>query len=182
MVALALPVGKSVEASPELRVLASDNAAILRVVNRTGGRVLRPWDAAAARLFMRRRSCPANHLASGVGSPHRSHDRPVSLYVAARRIAWSRADFSRATAATGAWIRSFTTVPRSDARPTLESLRQVREQGAVQCASAPASERPVQSAAASPPPVARPAAPDPSEATGFKAAKLRARRRFDQDR
>jgi Mg-chelatase subunit ChlD len=176
-----VPVGKSVEASPELRVLASDNAAILRVVNRTGGRILRPWDAAAARLFTREGLTPQS---TSLPAWDRLMVLMITLFlfdVAARRIAWSRADLSRAAAATGAWIRSFTTVPRSDARPTLESLRQVRQQGAAERASAPPTIRPMQSTAPPPPPVARLAAPDPSEATGLKAAKLRARKRFDRD-
>jgi len=171
-----LPVGKSVEASPELRVLASDNAAMLRVVNRTGGRVLRPWDAAAARLFTREGLAPQT-----TSLPAWDHliIFMIVLFlfdVAARRLAWSRADFSRASAATGAWIRSFTTVPKSDARPTLQSLRQVREQTAIRHAPVP----PANPASAARP-LAPPAASDPAEATGLKAAKLRARKRFDPD-
>jgi len=184
-----LPVGKSVEASPELRVLSSNNAAIMRVVNRTGGRILRPWDAAAARLFTREGLPPQT-----TSLP--AWDRLMILLivllladVAARRIAWSREDLSRVTAATGAWIRSFTTVPTPDARPTLDSLRQVREQVASERTSAapPPPHRPGNTAAPlppQPPPISRPssqAAPESdAEATCLKAAKLRARKRFDR--
>ena len=48
-----LPVGFTLETSAELRETTSDNAAMLRVVNATGGRMLPPWDAPAARLFTR---------------------------------------------------------------------------------------------------------------------------------
>jgi Mg-chelatase subunit ChlD len=187
-----LPVGTSVEASPELRVLSSDNAAILRVVNRTGGRILRPWDPAAARLFTREGLTP-----EATSLPAWDHLMMLMiglllLDVAARRLAWSREDVARVTAATGAWIRSFTTVPKPDTRPTLESLRQVREQTTARQAGAshippPSPDRGARSAAApvaAPPPVARPAprpASDPDDqATGLKAAKLRARKRFDR--
>jgi hypothetical protein len=179
-----LPVGKSVEASPELRVLSSDNAAIMRVVNRTGGRILRPWDAAAARLFTREGLTPET-----TSLPAWDHLMVLLIVlllvdVAARRLAWSREDVSRATAATGAWIRSFTTVPKPDARSTLESLRQVRDQVGSQRAPAPPASRPRPASTPPPPAVSRPAdaiPPEPEEeATGLKAAKLRARKRFDR--
>jgi uncharacterized membrane protein len=203
-----LPVGTSVESSAELRVLSSDNNAMLRVVNRTGGRMLRPWDVAAVRLFTReglqpeKVSLPAWDYLVGV---------LIVLFlfdVAARRLAWGRQDLSRAAMATAAWVRSFTTVRKSDARPTLDAYRQVRQRVAERAAVVPTttsdpgkevktvSDKPAAQGnwnptAAAPPhspkqtptpstPNAAEPPPDDEGLSSLKAAKRRTQRKFEQ--
>jgi hypothetical protein len=193
-----VPVGLTVDASAELRETSSDNAAMLRVVNATGGRMLRPWDPGAARLFAREGLEPMDVsrpawdvlMAAAVGL--------FLVDVAARRLAWGREDLSRATAAMGAWVRSFTTVRRGDPTASLAAFRDVKQRVA-ESAKTPDRPRPTQapSSAAPPSPKAAPPKPNPltpvpphpsrppskpdttdEGVTGLMAAKRRARQRF----
>jgi hypothetical protein len=180
-----LSAGLTVEESSELRALSSDNAAMLRVVNRTRGRMLRPWDIDGARLFDREGLSP-EELAQPIW------DRLVAALivlllvdVAARRLAWGRQDLSRAALAASAWMRSFTTVRQADARPTLTALKHVRGEVAKAREEAigkrtPAAQFPVvpmDSQAAKPQATPGPSGEEDGVA-GLMAAKRRARRRF----
>jgi Mg-chelatase subunit ChlD len=171
-----LPVGFTLENSAELRETSSDNAAMLAVVNATGGRMLRPWDAASARLFTREGLTPET-----VSRP--AWDALIALLVglflvdvAARRLAWGRDDLSRAALATGAWIRSHTTVRPADPTASLDALRSIRTRAAEQSAR----PRPVRSNTTIELPRAPRAADPEPPATGLLAAKRRAQRRFNE--
>lgn len=205
-----LPVGTSVEASAELRVLASDNAAMLNVVNQTGGRMLRPWDAEAARLFTREGLRPEVVSLPAWDILARLLVVLFLLDVAARRLAWGREDISRAALAAATWVRSYTTVRQGDARPALEAYRQVRDREMAKAQAARAGVEAAHDAGggaargtpdvakwgpgvlpkgASAKPVvesrekdAPSASPSESEGmSGLKAAKRRAHRRFEEE-
>jgi hypothetical protein len=195
-----LPVGLTVDASAELRETSSDNAAMLRIVNATGGRMLRPWDAAAARLFAREGLEPLDVSRPAWDVLLASAVALFLVDVAARRLAWGREDLSRAAAAMGGWVRSFTTVRRADPTASLAAFRGVKQRVA-DSANAPDRPRPTRATSSpSVPPSPRtttPAKPKPVPSapprrqpqsppdtadeglTGLMAAKRRARKRFE---
>jgi Ca-activated chloride channel family protein len=141
-----LPVaGLAQNTSPELRDLHSNDAALRDIAERTGGRVLPPFDAANADLFSRANLTPA------VSSlPVWDRLIPVLLAlilidVAARRIAWDAAALRGYAASVAGYVRSFTTVRQVQTRSSLEALQKIRTDGATAEAAKPA-----------PPPPARP--------------------------
>jgi Ca-activated chloride channel family protein len=146
-----LPVaGIAQNTSAELRDLHSNDALLHDIAERTGGRVLPPFDAAAANLFDHRDLPPA------VSSlPVWDRLIPVLLAlilidVAARRIAWDYAALQGYAASVTAYVRSFTTVRRVETRSSLEALQRVRQEG-----TEPTTKPPMASA------VPPPARPDP---------------------
>jgi len=133
-----LLAGTSVNSSPELRDLHSNDALLQQIAGRTGGRVLRPFDPAAADLFTR----------DGVQastSPRSVWDLllPVLLAlilldVAVRRIAWDWAATKRLALAAAQQVRQFTmTVRKVENRQVLASLKRVRDEVAEQKFKAP---------------------------------------------
>ena len=56
-----IPAGMAVNASPELRELKSNEGAIRQVADKTGGRILEPWNAAVADLFSREALSALHH-------------------------------------------------------------------------------------------------------------------------
>jgi hypothetical protein len=120
--------GVSVNQSPEMRELSSNDLLMAQIAERTRGRVLPPWDPDAAGFFSRDRLHRGN-------SPLPVWDilLPILLGlilvdVAARRIAWDRESLRRLAATAQATVRSFTTTRQIEARPTLDALRRVREE------------------------------------------------------
>jgi hypothetical protein len=121
--------GMAVNASPELRELKSNRSAIEQVAQRTGGRVLKPWDVAGEDLFTR----DGLKITS---SPLPIWDIliPVLLGlilvdVATRRIAWDWLATKKMAAATANRVRSFTTTRQVETRSTLDALARVRTEG-----------------------------------------------------
>jgi hypothetical protein len=122
--------GMAVNSSPELRDLKSNRAAIEDIANRTGGRVLKPWDVGGEELFTR----------DGLkitASPLPIWDIliPVLLGlilvdVATRRIAWDWLATKKAAVAVAHRVRSFTTTRKVETRSTLDALARVRTEGA----------------------------------------------------
>ena len=122
--------GTVVNASPELRQLSSDEAIMRQIADRTGGRVLSPFDAKTADLFTRE------------GLEKREGRMPVwdlilplailllLLDVAARRLAWDAATFKRAGVGVVNYIRGFTTPRKVETTGSLDALRSVREKTA----------------------------------------------------
>lgn len=123
-----LPAGLSVNDSPEMRELRSNDALLEEIARRTRGRVIRPFDVAEANLFTRE------------NLPRSSSPLPIwdillpilmgliLIDVAARRIAWDWNSSKKAAAAVANYVRSFTTTRTVEAKPTLDALRKVREE------------------------------------------------------
>jgi hypothetical protein len=144
--------GFSQTTSPETRDLQSNDALLREIAERTGGRVISPFDG-AVNLFSRDNIPTAS-------SPLPVWDVLVPFLlalmivdVAVRRIAWDWLSTKRAAAAAAAWVKSFTTVRKVDkAEETLGALKQVRAgvaeqkfkvgESATTPASAEASARP----------------------------------------
>lgn len=139
--------GVSVDDSPELRELRSNDALLQQIAERTRGRVLQPWDPAVADLFSRQ------------NVPRTSSPMPVwdvllkillilvLLDVACRRLAWDWATMRRRAAAVAGWVRSFTTTRQVKGEQTLDALRKVREE------VAEAQPKQAEAPAAPPPPI-----------------------------
>jgi hypothetical protein len=115
--------------SPELRDLSSNDTLLTQIAERTGGRVIQPFDN-------------TTNLFSRAGLPTASSPLPVwdvlipfllaliILDVAIRRIAWDWMATKRTATAAANWVRSFTTirkVEQKQAEQTLGALKQVRE-------------------------------------------------------
>jgi hypothetical protein len=122
-----LPVsGMSMNSSPELRDLKSDDALLQEVAARTGGRVLPAFDADNANLFNH------DHLAPAISSlPIWDQLIPVLLAmilidIAARRIAWDWIAMKRYAATSIGFIRSFTTTRAVETRGSLDALKRVK--------------------------------------------------------
>ncbi len=122
--------GMAVNTSPELRDLRSNRAAIDQIAQRTGGRILKPWDVSGEELFTR-------DGLKVTASPLPIWDIliPVLLGsilvdVATRRIAWDWLATKKAAAAVANRIRSFTTTRQVETRSTLDALARVRTEGA----------------------------------------------------
>ncbi|MGB7159794.1 MAG: hypothetical protein WBD40_17135 [Tepidisphaeraceae bacterium] len=122
--------GMAVNSSPELRDLRSNRSAIDQIAQRTGGRILRPWDVGGEELFTR-------EGLKVTASPLPIWDIliPVLLGlilvdVATRRIAWDWLATKKAAAAVANRIRGFTTTRKVETRSTLDALARVRTEGA----------------------------------------------------
>jgi uncharacterized membrane protein len=125
----ALLGGMAVNASPELRDLQSNEAALRMVAERTGGKVIEPFaPPAAADLFSR-------EGLKVTASPLPIWDLliPVLLGlilvdVATRRIAWDwNSTKKMALSAVGA-VRSYTTTRKVETRQSLDALKRVRDE------------------------------------------------------
>jgi uncharacterized membrane protein len=122
-----LPVsGLSMNSSPELRDLKSNDALLKDIADRTGGRVLPAFDAANANFFSR------DNLAPAVSSvPIWDQLIPLLLAlilidVAARRIAWDWIALKRYAATSLGFVRSFTTTRQVETRGSLDALKKVK--------------------------------------------------------
>ena len=120
--------GVSVNQSPEMRELSSNDLLMAQIAERTRGRVLPAWEPDAAGFFVR------EGLHRGT-SPLPMLDillplllALILLDVAARRIAWDWESTKRMLATAQATIRSFTTTRQIEAKPTLDALKKVREE------------------------------------------------------
>lgn len=118
--------------TPEDRALRSDEAALRRIAERTGGRVLTPFDAATASVFTREGVPPGTSL-----KPIWDVLLPwllalIILDVAVRRIAWDYNSLKRMAVAVGDRVRAFTTTRQVEAKPTLDALKKVRDDVAEQ--------------------------------------------------
>jgi hypothetical protein len=141
--------GAAQAASPELRDLQSNDAMLRQVAERTGGRVLPPFDPTRAELFVRQyidATGTANRLAI-TASPLPIWDwlLPVVLAmivvdVAIRRIAWDAQSLRRAWITLASAVRSHASQKRVETRQTVDALARVREQQAVKAPAKPASE------------------------------------------
>lgn len=128
--------GVSVNQSPELRTLRSQDAVLARIAQRTGGRVLaRPFDADSADFFRREGLMPT-------ASPMPVWDLliPVLLGlilvdVAARRIAWEWSAIRRGVVSP---IRAFLTPHKVETRQSVDALRKIRGESAVKPPADPA--------------------------------------------
>jgi uncharacterized membrane protein len=133
-----LLAGTSVNSSPELRDLKSNNALLSQIAQRTGGRLLKPFDPSAADLFTR----DGLEITS---SPQPIWDRLIPfalalvlLDVAVRRIAWDWMAVKRMASAAANTVRQFTmTVRTVENRQVLENLKRVRGEVAEQKFKAP---------------------------------------------
>lgn len=113
--------------TPEDRALRSDEANLRRIAERTGGRVLTPFDASTATVFTRDGVFPGRSL-----KPIWDWLLPwllalIILDVAVRRIAWDWNSMRRLALATADRVRAITTTRQVEAKPTLDALRKVRE-------------------------------------------------------
>jgi len=150
--------------SPEMRDLASNDTLLAQIAERTGGRVIQPFDNTTP-LFSR------------AGLPTASSPLPVwdvlipfllaliIIDVAVRRIAWDWMATKRTATAAANWVRSFTTtrkIEQREAEQTLGALKQVRETVAEQKFKLPgeaatsASGVPTPASTSNPPPPLRP--------------------------
>jgi hypothetical protein len=123
-----IPAGMAVNASPELRELKSNDAAIRQVADKTGGRILEPWASTAANLFSR-------EGLMRTASPLPIWDilipillSLIILDVAIRRIAWDWASTKKFAFATAERVRGFTVIRKVESRQTLDALKRVREE------------------------------------------------------
>jgi len=120
--------GMAVNSSPELRDLKSNDAMLRMVADRTGGRVLPPFDPASADLFTR-------DGLTQTASPLPIWDILVPILlaliitdVAVRRIAWDWNATKKLAAATADRVRGFTVIRKVESRETLDALKRVREE------------------------------------------------------
>ena len=114
--------GVAVNSEPEYRELTSNDAKLQEIADKTGGRVLAPWDAANADLFSRQN-------VGVTASPLPVWDillpillAMILLDVATRRIAWDWASIRRMALAVGKRVRSFTSVRKVKSRETLDAF------------------------------------------------------------
>ena len=146
--------GMAVNSSPELRDLKSNRSALEMIAMRTGGRVLKPWEANGEELFTR----DGLKITS---SPLPIWDILIPILlaliivdVATRRIAWDWASIKRAYVTATGRVRSFTTTRKVETRSTLDALARVRTEGSDRTRG--------EEAPAKAPPVPTSARPDPS--------------------
>lgn len=124
----AMLTGMAVNASPELRDLKSNDAALRQAAERTGGRLLDPFNVASADLFTREGLVRT-------ASPLPIWDILIPILlgliildVAIRRIAWDWIATKRFALATAEKVRGFTVVRRVETRESLDALKRVREE------------------------------------------------------
>jgi hypothetical protein len=127
-----LSSGMSVNSSPELRDLRSNDTVLADVARRTGGKMLTSFDPKTAELFRR------DGLVKSA-SPLPIWDIMIPILLAAliidiavRRIAWDWLSTKRMALAGVDYIRSYTTVRKVEAKPTLDALKRVRTEVAEQ--------------------------------------------------
>jgi uncharacterized membrane protein len=152
-----LLAGTTVNSSPEMRDLQSNDALLSQIAERTGGRVLKPFDVSSADLFTR------DGLAV-TDSPQSIWDLLVPwllaliiVDVAVRRIAWDWPAIRRMALAAAEHVRQFTMTYRKVETPRLlDSLKRVREEVAEQKFKGAAEIR------SRPGPMSLPPLPDPS--------------------
>jgi uncharacterized membrane protein len=120
--------GTVVNASPELRELKSNMAALQRIADATGGRVLTPFDATTADLFSREGLAPRS-------SPQPWWDRLIPwllaliiVDVAVRRIAWSWEGTVALAQRASQFVRAWTLSGKVESGATLDALRRKREE------------------------------------------------------
>lgn len=136
--------GLVVNDSPELRALRSNETVLQQVADRTGGRVLTPFDPTAADVFTR------------LGVKQTASPLPVwdlllpvllaliLLDVAIRRIAWDWVSTKRMVAAGANYVRGFTHTTRKVENPSLfDALKQTREATTEKTTEAAAKAAPV---------------------------------------
>ncbi len=121
--------GFAQNASPETRELQSNDALLEDIAERSGGRLLAPFDR-SVNLFDRENMPVAS-------SPLPVWDVVIPFLlaliiidVAVRRIAWDWNSTKRAAAGVAGWVRSYTTTRKLDQKEseqTLGSLKQVRQ-------------------------------------------------------
>ncbi len=124
--------GMAVNSSPELRDLKSNETVLHEIASKTGGRVLEPFSPDSADLFTR-------EGLTRTASPLPIWDIMIPILlgmilidIAIRRIAWDWLATKRMALAGAEWVRSFTTVRKVEAKPTLDALKRVREEVAEQ--------------------------------------------------
>lgn len=141
--------GMAVNQSPEMRTLNSDENQIALVAQRTGGRVLQPWDVADSGFFSRQGVMPGR-------SPLPVWDLLLLatlvmflLDVACRRIAWDYASIRRAMLTARQRVSSLTHTSKVDSRQSVDALKRIREESAMRqqtestsAAKAPQVQRP----------------------------------------
>jgi Ca-activated chloride channel family protein len=122
--------GMAVNSSPELRDLKSNQAVLQAVADRTGGRMLDPFDADHADLFTREGLAPTS-------SPLPIWDilMPILLGlilmdVAVRRIAWDWLAIKKLAESAAGGVRAITTTRTVETRQSLDALKRIREEGA----------------------------------------------------
>ena len=128
-----LLAGTTVNSSPEMRNLQSNDALLRQIAERTGGRVLKPFDVSSADLFSR-------DGLTVTDSPQSIWDLMVPwllaliiIDVAVRRIAWDWPATKRMAMAVANYVQSFTMTYRKVESPQmLDSLKRVREEVAEQ--------------------------------------------------
>ena len=148
--------GMSVNSSPELRDLKSNDATLRAIADRTRGRMLDPFKPATADLFTR-------EGLKQTASPLPIWDLLVPvllaliiLDVATRRIAWDWLATKKLAIATAERVRGFTVVRKVETRESLDALKRIREESAQATqpgVSTPVAARPDQPR---PPPINRP--------------------------
>jgi uncharacterized membrane protein len=126
-----------VNSSPELRELKSNESILRQIAERTGGRILPPFDADSANLFTR------DGLKPSV-SPLPIWDILIPILlslllidVAIRRIAWDWDSTKRMAFAARDYVMSFTTTRKIETRGSLDALKKVREEVAESAAKSP---------------------------------------------
>lgn len=125
--------GTTVNSSPEMRNLQSNDALLQQIAERTGGRYLKPFDVSSADLFTR------DGLAE-TESPQSIWDLLVPwllaliiIDVAVRRIAWDWPATRKMALAVADYVRTFTMSYRRVESPRmLDSLKRVRDEVAEQ--------------------------------------------------
>ncbi len=118
--------GVSMDSSPEMRDLQSNDAQLEEIRLRTGGRLISSWDAAQADIFSRDGLAPAMQSAPLWDMLIMILLGLVLTDVAVRRIAWDWQSTKRMGFAVAERVRSFTTLQRGDAITTLAALKDVR--------------------------------------------------------
>ena len=123
-----LLTGLSRSTSAELRDLRSNAAKLREIADRTRGRVLPPFDPAAADVFTR-----DGLKVSASPMPVWDLLIPVLLAlilldVAVRRIAWDWMSTKRLVATAAERVRLYTTARKVESRQTLAALKRVREE------------------------------------------------------
>jgi uncharacterized membrane protein len=119
--------GVAANGSAEMRDLKSNDAVLKQIADRTGGRVLTPWDLPNADWFTR----------EGVevtASPMPIWDRLIPILlglilldVATRRIAWDWLSIKKYAGAAAGRVRGFTVIQKVETRQSIDALRGVRE-------------------------------------------------------
>jgi Ca-activated chloride channel homolog len=145
--------GMAVNSSPELRDLQSNQSILQSVADRTGGRMLSPFDADHADLFTRDGLAPTS-------SPLPIWDILIPILlglilldVAVRRIAWDWIAIKKLAAATADRVRAVTTTRQVETRQSLDALKRIREEGSSK--SNEIADKPALAAAPRPNPTAK---------------------------